>query len=284
MRRLGTRRLLAGLAGALIGATLVVGHAEAARLGGARSLGVQRTVTPAPAAPARQAQPATAAQQPAPAPVVGNSRWLPTLGALAVGGLLGSLFGGSGFGGVFVLVILTFAALALSRLFGRSRAGPVPPMRYAGVGIETVVAPPPSQAPGFNPPPPAQVAPKVPAGFDVAGFVPAAKLNFIKLQIANDIANLDQIREFTTPQMYDALSKDLAGRNSANQQTDVVALSAELLEVATEGDTHSASVRFSGMMREAPGAAPAGFAEVWNLAKPVDGSSGWLLAGIQQMH
>jgi predicted lipid-binding transport protein (Tim44 family) len=43
-------------------------------------------------------------------------------------------------------------------------------------------------------------------------------------------------------------------------------------------------VRFSGLVRETPGAAPASFEEVWNLMKPADGSSGWLLAGIQQMH
>jgi predicted lipid-binding transport protein (Tim44 family) len=43
-------------------------------------------------------------------------------------------------------------------------------------------------------------------------------------------------------------------------------------------------VHFSGAVREAHGAAPEPFAEVWNLVKPADGSSGWLLAGIQQMH
>ena len=43
-------------------------------------------------------------------------------------------------------------------------------------------------------------------------------------------------------------------------------------------------MRFSGTVREAPGAEPEAFAEVWNLVKPADGSSGWLLAGIQQMH
>jgi predicted lipid-binding transport protein (Tim44 family) len=37
-------------------------------------------------------------------------------------------------------------------------------------------------------------------------------------------------------------------------------------------------------VREVPGAVPVDFAEVWNLVKPADGSSGWLLAGIQQMH
>jgi predicted lipid-binding transport protein (Tim44 family) len=43
-------------------------------------------------------------------------------------------------------------------------------------------------------------------------------------------------------------------------------------------------VRFSGTVRETPDAAPESFAEVWNLVKPADGSTGWLLAGIQQMH
>jgi predicted lipid-binding transport protein (Tim44 family) len=43
-------------------------------------------------------------------------------------------------------------------------------------------------------------------------------------------------------------------------------------------------VRFSGRVREAPGSDVARFGEVWHLVKPVDGSSGWLLAGIQQMH
>jgi predicted lipid-binding transport protein (Tim44 family) len=272
------RSLLAGVAGALIGATLVVADAEAKRLGGARSIGVQREeATIRQVATARQP-----AGRQAPAP--GNSRWLPTLGALAVGGLLGKLFGGSGFGGVFLLVVLTVVALVLSRLFGGSRADPARPMQYAGLGNETVPAPPPSQAAGFNSPPPARVAPNVPAGFDVAGFVRAAKLNFIKLQIANDLGKLDQIGEFTTPKMYDELSRDFAERAGAKQQTDVVALNAELLDVVSDGKVHSASVRFSGMMRETPGAAPVGFAQVWNLAKPVNGSSGWLLAGIQQMH
>jgi len=51
--------------------------------------------------------------------------------------------------------------------------------------------------------------------------------------------------------------------------------------VATEGDRYWASVRFTGSTREG-GGAPQAFDEVWNLSKPTDGSSGWLLAGIQQ--
>jgi predicted lipid-binding transport protein (Tim44 family) len=122
--------------------------------------------------------------------------------------------------------------------------------------------------------------PRVPAGFDTDGFLRAAKMNFIKLQVANDSGRLDEIREFTTREMYDELRSDT--QHAA--QTDVVALNADLLELATEQDKHWASVRFSGMVRETPDTEPVGFEEVWNLVKPADGSSGWLLAGIQQMH
>ena len=56
-----------------------------------------------------------------------------------------------------------------------------------------------------------------------------------------------------------------------------------MLGVEDRGSEYFASVRFSGTVREAAGSAPEEFQEVWNLVKPADGSSGWLLAGIQQM-
>jgi predicted lipid-binding transport protein (Tim44 family) len=120
----------------------------------------------------------------------------------------------------------------------------------------------------------------VPAGFDASSFLRAAKLNFLKLQAANDAGRLEEIREFTTEELYEALKNEAHGR----EETEVTGLDADLLELVTEGKEHWASVRFSGTVREAPGAAPETFAEIWNLVKPADGSSGWLLAGIQQMH
>lgn len=269
-----------GVAAVLLGLAIVMPDAEARRLGGGRTLGVQRNVTAPPAAvPAKPAQAAPAAGAAA-----AGSKWAPVLGGLALGGLIGAFFAGNPILGTvltaLVLGMLVFAGVALVRMLRAPRAAP-PAFQYAGLGSETVAAPPPSQAAGFDARVPGATArAHVPAGFEVAGFLRAAKENFIRLQMANDSGRLEELRDMTTTGMFEALRAD-AG---AGQQTDVVTLSADLLEVTTEGGRHWASVRFSGLVRETPGAEPASFEEVWNLMKPADGSSGWLLAGIQQMH
>lgn len=303
------KQWLMGLALAAIGVAMVVPEADAARrVGGGRSSGAQRNITNAPpaSAPAKPAQssqtnrtqqaaPAAAPAGAAPQPASGFARWAPMLGGLAIGGLLGSMFSGGlgGLGGMLMgalmIGLLVFAGMLVFRMLAQKKgeAGQRP-MQYAGLGSETVAAPPPSQLPGFDrgaaAAQPAAGTPNVPADFDVAGFVRGAKMNFIKLQVANDAGNVEELREFTTPEMFEELKKDIAERGGAKQQTDVVALNADLLEVVTEGDTHWASLRFSGTIRETPAQAPEAFEEVWSLSKPADGSGGWVLAGIQQMH
>lgn len=280
-------------AAALLGASLVAGDAGAARMGGGRSIGAQRSVAPsAPARPAQQTQQmAPNPQQGAQAgaqPASGLSKWGPMLGGLALGGVLGWLMGTNGLGGLMVgmmlVALLVFAGIAWARAIAQKRAGS-PSAQYAGLGSETVAAPPPSQAAGFERVPASNVRnATIPDGFDVAGFLRAAKLNYMKLQIANDKGDLDELREFTSPELFEELKRDVLGRGGASQHTDVLSLNADLLEVATEGDKHWASVRFSGTIRESAAGSTEGFEEVWNLAKPVDGSTGWTLAGIQQMH
>jgi predicted lipid-binding transport protein (Tim44 family) len=282
-------RLWMAVAAVILGIVMAVPEAEARRLGGGRTIGAQRNLTapPAQAVPAKPAQAAPAAAPAAAAqPATAGSKWLPILGGLAIGGLLGAMFADSPILSTLVsamlIGLLVFAALALFRMLRAPRAQPRP-LQYAGLGSETVAAPPPSQAAGFEMPAGGRAQrPGIPAGFDVDGFLRAAKTNFIRLQVANDSGSVDELREFATPEMYAVLAEDLRSRGA--QHTDVVTLNADLLEVATEGDRHWASVRFSGLVSEAPGAAPAGFEEIWNLVKPVDGSSGWQLAGIQQMH
>jgi predicted lipid-binding transport protein (Tim44 family) len=264
----------------ILGGVLVVTDADARRLGGGRSLGAQRSVTAPPAsAPAKPAQQAAPQQAPQPAPVAQGSRWGALggiLGGLAIGGLLGYLFGGNGMLGLLLLGLLAAGVvLGVRALARRGAPEPARPMQLAGMGDETAT-PPQHASSGAV----ASAPLRVPAGFDMTGFLRTAKMQFIRLQSANDAGRLDEIREFTTPELFEELR---AERKEAAGHTDVVNLNADLLELATERGNHWASVRFSGTLREER-AEPVGFEEVWNLVKPADGSSGWLLAGIQQMH
>ncbi|MBI2959233.1 MAG: Tim44 domain-containing protein [Betaproteobacteria bacterium] len=286
------KKMLTALIVLALASGLMIEAAYAARLGGGRSMGTQRLAPMQrralpPAAAPQQAKPAAPAAQPA--QPAGN-RWLGPLAGLAAGLGLGWLLGQGGagaFGGVLLMALLAIAAVALlSRLFAKGRDQPVRRMSYADFGGSETAAAPPEQAPLPGSIPGATVEamrePKIPAGFDAAAFLEHAKRNFLQLQEANDRADLAELREVTTGAMFESLKEDAAARGARQQQTEVIALNAELLEVATEADRHWASVRFSGSVREAPSAAPEPFDEVWNLQKPVNGQSGWLLAGIQQ--
>lgn len=123
----------------------------------------------------------------------------------------------------------------------------------------------------------------VPADFDTEAFLRNAKVYYVRLQAAWDAGNLEDIREFTTPEMFAEIKMDLSERGAEVNKTDVVTLEGELLGIEDSPAQHLASVRFSGMIREKAGEPAQPFAEVWNLAKPVTGSGGWLLAGIQQV-
>lgn len=266
------------------GALTLADDAQAARLGGGRSLGAQRHITAPPkqATPPSQQQPASAAQP------AGSSRWLGPLAGLAAGLGLGWLFAQGGLGSVVgVLLMALFAGavvMILTRLFANRASGSR--LRYSGFGDETVPAPPPSQLlgdAGARPDFRSQFAPSIPPSFDVDAFLKEARRNFLRLQDANDRGDLMRLRQVTTQEMFDAL-KGEAREHPAKQQTDVVTLNASLIELVTESDLHWASVRFSGSLREEAKSAAEPFEEIWNLCKPVNGSSGWLLAGIQQTH
>ena len=283
-----TKGLIGLCAIVLCGVLAMEDAAARGRLGGGRSTGVQRSVpnsapSSTPAKPAQQqAAPNQAAGNQAAAPPAqpsGLSRWMPMLGGLALGGLLGYLFAGNGLGGILLLVLLAVVAVALFRALARRRAEAPQRMQYAGMD-EGPAAGPPGRDPGAL----MQSAGGRQAGFDTASFLRGAKMNFVKLQLANDQGKLDEIREFTTDEMFEALERDVIGRRGSGQQTDIESLDAQVVDFATEGEQHWVSVRFSGRVREAAETDPVDFAEVWNLVKPADGSSGWLLAGIQQMH
>ncbi|MGH6608984.1 MAG: Tim44 domain-containing protein, partial [Burkholderiaceae bacterium] len=120
----------------------------------------------------------------------------------------------------------------------------------------------------------------VPADFDSAAFLAAAKANYIKLQNAWDSGDLAELQEFTSNDMFIALTHELRARGGKSQ-TEVVSIDAELLGIESLPDEHIASVKFDGTLR-VDGEIER-VSEVWNLAKPARGG-GWVLAGIQQLN
>lgn len=127
----------------------------------------------------------------------------------------------------------------------------------------------------------------IPEGFDVQGFLGAAKRNFVTLQDAWDRSDMTTLRSMMTDGMLEEIRTQLAEREShtAGQpnKTDVVMLEAQLLGIEDLGNDYMASVEYSGMIREQPSAGPSPFREVWNMTKPKDGGSGWLVAGVQAL-
>lgn len=272
--------------------------AEAKRLGGGGSVGMSRSSAPMQrqaTLPPKQANPASQqaapAAAPAPAPQAsGMSRWLGPLAGIAAGIGLAALlshFGmGEGMANILMIAALIFGAIFLFRLLFARKATPAPQPAYAGPADNGPARFQPLQAAAAGTGAAADEA-TIPADFDVAGFLRQAKLNFNRLQAANDAGNMDDIKTFTSPEVFAEVQMQYEERGKTKQQTDVIQLDAELVEVVTEAGAgkgrHIASVRFHGQLREEANAAPINFDEVWHLSKPVDGSEGWRVAGIQQI-
>lgn len=296
-----------------LGLSLTISDAEAAkRFGGGKSSGMQRdTVTQRSATPNTPASPnqtAAPMQQPGAAAAAGQAAqpkrsWMGPVAGLAAGLGLAALASHLGFGeelaSMLMIGLLVLAVLMVVGFFLRKKAAAQQPaLAGAGAGGMSYSG----QAQDFNRQAPAATqafqaepaatgsqtvgaalgAATIPAGFDAEGFVRSAKVNFIRLQAANDAGNLEDIREFTTPEMFAEIKMDFVERGDAAQQTDVVSLEAEVVEVLEEASRYLVSVRFHGLIRENAEAAAEAFDEIWHLSKPVDGSRGWLVAGIQQ--
>lgn len=282
----------------------------------------QRQATPPaqqPGQPLQQSGQAAQAQRapaptPTPAAAPSRSRWLGPLAGLAAGLGIAALLSHFGLGEAFagmmaniiMIALIAMIAIWLIRKFtGRRRDANQPAYGAAGAGRADAyragdfssardTAEPrfsgmsslpasasPAAAAATASEPAAQVA--VPPGFDTEAFLRNAKVHFVRLQAAWDAGNMDDIREFTTPEMFAEVKVDLDSRGAQANQTDVVQLNAELLGVEDRGEEYLASVQFSGLIRETAGAPAEPFSEVWNLSKSARRGEGWLLAGIQQL-
>lgn len=262
--------------------------ADAKRMGGGGGYGKQYSTpgqvgTPGPAQPPL-AGAGQRAQQPG-----GASRWLGPLAGLAAGGLLASLFFGGAFEGFQFMDFLLIAALAfgvflLIRHFRRKQAGPTPVGAYA----RTAAA---GAGPGMTPNIPnsgvsgtssrTTAGQPAPAWFDPAGFVAGAKGHYMRLQASWDKADYEDIRAYTTPELFAELKRDRESLGGP-QYTEVVQLNAELLSVQRDGDQAVASILFTGLVREDRQAPAQPIRDIWHVQHAWANPAGdWFIVGIQ---
>jgi len=308
-----SRKIFAGmtaLLSILICFALVVQDADARRLGGGKSFGYQspninRQSSAPPKAPAQDAASKPAQPQTPPAaPQPAGNRWLAPLAGIAAGlgiaallshfGLIGPF--ASALGSLLVVALLLFGAFFIWRML----RGPRPavatgaPMRQAfeapmatgtttGAASNVFGAPIPVVGEAMESPALSGESWSIPADFDAQGFLRSAKVYFNRLQAAWDAKDLDDIRKFTTPETFAEIKVQRDEEAGHSDRTEINNLDAVLLGIETTSGEYVASVRFTGTIRENGGHLEP-LEEIWNLAKPVDGRTGWLLAGIQQVH
>lgn len=285
----------------------------AKRMGSGKSLGAQREAVQnkAPAAQTSQNTAPAAGATTAAAP---KPSWAGPIAGLAAGLGIAALASHFGFGEELTsMVMIGLLALAVMGIIGffmrrRAQAGQTgmqapPGLMPATIGSGTHSGDngqPPKQAPAYRVSMPSGASDgfsgtSIGSGiksagsgvadrenFDRTGFERNAKANFIRLQAAYDAGNLDDIREFTTPEMFAELKLDLGERGAGTQHGEVMRLDAKVLEVVEEHQRYLVSIHFTGFIRYGAGADDETFDEIWNLTKPREGSGGWLVAGIQQ--
>jgi len=236
------------------------------------------------------------------------SMWKGLLGGALLGLGLGALFSHLGIGGamasmlssILMLALLAFAVMFIVRMF-RRKATPAATQFNGGYNQPATAGGTPDIGSGLQPQayqgsasgvslnkggasaPAAHTPWGVPGDFDTEAFLRHAKSSFIRMQAAWDKADVADLREFTTPEIFAELKMQIAERGATPDFTDVVSIDAQLLGIETSATDYLASVQFNGMIRTAPNAPAEPFAEVWNMEKPLSGNTGWVLAGIQQL-
>lgn len=289
--------MLIMLAGACIYA--LPDTADAARLGGGRSFGSRPSMSqpaPAPSAMQRQStqqrQQAAQAQQPQKKGFLGGMGGL--LGGLLAGSLIGSLLFGGGFSGggimdILLLGILLFVGLKLfARARGKASPAPAPAGGSPLGGMDAPMQRNDGAATGWDSlsgqnstAQPEAVIP-MPADFDADEFLRGAKMAYNRLQAAWDSRDLNDIAQFASPAVMEAVRQQLAEETEPSK-TEILLVNAQLLSVVNEGAEQRAQVYFDVLMRERPEqTTPSNVREIWHFVRILDGGT-WKLDGIQQV-
>ncbi len=278
---------------------------DAARLGGGRSFGSQPAMRQSAPAPVQRPQTAQQRQMQQNAPqqrsgFLGGMGGI--LGGVLAGTLIGSLLSGGGFsgGGLMDIILLAAIAFIAYKLFSRRRASAPAAATAAPGGMAAPQAPyQPMEREdmqqtaagnawgGLSSQPMASAAavngPTLPAGFDAEEFLRGAKMAYTRLQKAWDSRDLNDIAQFASPAVMEAVREQLQAEPTPTT-TELLLVNAQLLEVTQEpGGVERAQVYFDVLMREDPKQeTPSSVREIWHFMR-ANAQSMWRLDGIQQV-
>jgi len=279
-------------------APLFESAAEAARLGGGRSFGsrpsYQRSA-PAPSptvqSPGTSAFNSTNSQRPGLQTPGAPGRWGGMLGGMLMGGLIGSMLFGGTTGhagpGLMDLLVLGGGLFLLFRFLKARRMAAASASPAGNVGFLRTLNPSGLSDSG-SPLPSAAAAgsaeiPTLPPGFDQVEFLEGAKTIYTRLQSAWDSRNLEDIRQFTVPDVFAEIQRQ-AEEDPRSGRTEILFVNARLLEVRPMEGRLVASVLYDVMMREKSEELAKQVRELWHFSREESSpGSHWVLEGLQQL-
>lgn len=298
----------------LIGLSLVsfTLDASAARLGGGASFGRSMSVpkaapsTPFKAPSAAQSKRPTAgsaagAAGAAKAPMSMGKRLLigaaAALGFMALANMLGL---GEGFAQLLMFLTLGLLALLAFRFFMARKTAPAgakashqtpsdvmqsepvredQPIMKESASFNQQAVRPGSALDQFSEDSEAPATFGAPADFNEKEFLNMSTAYFKMLQKAWDSGDMDGLANYCTDEFFIELTHKRREIKGANL-TEILKLDASLAGFETTPTEYVASVLFTGELKE--NGEPTNLKEIWNLVKPREGKTGWLLAGLQQ--
>ena len=265
---------------------LLAEAAQAARVGGGKSFGsrpsYQRSAplpSPSPGTPQPGGQPAAVA----PRPAFGGFGGM--LGGMLMGGLIGSLLFGGGHAwggpGLLDLLVLGGGIFLLFRLLRARRPAPAAAGLSGSPGLARGELDPWGIAASRTAEAPSPQA-AYPEGFDAEEFLQGARLIYNRLQASWDRRDLEDIRAFTTPEVFEEIRRQ-AEEDPRPGKTDILLVHPAIQEVREIEGKIVVSVLYDAMLREEASEAARPVRELWHFSRDAQGGdSFWKLEGIQQ--
>lgn len=275
----------------LVAVTFSAPHAEAKKFGGSKSLG--KSYKTAPAQKQQPQQTDTISKQNPTASSGKKGLMGGLLGGLLAGGLLAAFFGGAFEGIQFmdILIMGLIAFLIFKFLKGMRKAKPTAmghQQAYAGDspqeqgqfrqqagGFGGTTAQPQYQSTDSD------VPFNLPPGFDMNGFLHGARDHYRILQGAWNQNELETIREYVSPALFDDLKTERS-KLEGEQHTEVMFVDAELVRADYDASSAHLSVKFSGRYQDRHEGVEEEITDIWHLERDLTvPNAPWLIVGIQ---